>query len=117
MIFNEDTSAGFFCSFLTEKQQWADISGVKGQLRVADFVHPLSEAEPGFELNRSEEQVKSLDGSVLPQDARMFRNFAAQVQSGKLNRDWPMWALKTQQVMDACFASARSGGALVRVSG
>jgi hypothetical protein len=39
----------------------------------------------------------------------MFRNFANQVFSGKLNDDWPMWALKTQQVMDACFESARNG--------
>ena len=37
----------------------------------------------------------------------MFRNFANQVFSGKLNNDWPMWALKTQQVMDACLESAR----------
>jgi hypothetical protein len=36
----------------------------------------------------------------------MFHNFAHQVASGKLNDDWPMWALKTQQVMDACHDSA-----------
>jgi hypothetical protein len=42
------------------------------------------------------------------QDTRMFRNFANQVFSGKLNEEWPMWALKTQQVMDACFESARN---------
>ena len=40
----------------------------------------------------------------------MFRNFANQVFSGKLNDEWPMWALKTQQVMDACFQSARNDG-------
>jgi hypothetical protein len=40
----------------------------------------------------------------------MFRNFARQVFSGKLNGDWPMWVLKTQQVQDACFRSARKGG-------
>jgi hypothetical protein len=38
----------------------------------------------------------------------MFRNFARQVFSGKLNDDWPMWALKTQQVQDACLESARN---------
>ncbi len=37
----------------------------------------------------------------------MFRNFANQIFSGKLNDDWPMWALKTQQVLDACLESAR----------
>ena len=39
----------------------------------------------------------------------MFRNFANQVFSGKLNDDWPMWALKTQKVLDACHESARRG--------
>ncbi len=112
LIFNDETSAGFFCSFLTEKQQWVNVSGSKGGLRLADFVHPFTERELGFELNNREERVTG-DGLVMAQDARMFRNFARQVQSETLNRDWPMWALKTQQVMDACFASARNGGGLV----
>ena len=41
----------------------------------------------------------------------MIRNFANQVFSGKLNDEWPMWALKTQQVQDACFKSAQNGSA------
>jgi hypothetical protein len=40
----------------------------------------------------------------------MFRNFCSQVRSGVLNEEWPMSALKTQQVLDACLASAGSGG-------
>jgi hypothetical protein len=43
----------------------------------------------------------------------MFRNFANQVFSGKLNDDWPVWSLKTQQVLDACFKSARKGSVTV----
>ena len=39
----------------------------------------------------------------------MWRNFANQIFSGKLNNDWPMWALKTQIVLDACLAAARRG--------
>jgi hypothetical protein len=39
----------------------------------------------------------------------MFRNFANQIFSGQLNDDWPMWSAKTQKVLDACLASARSG--------
>ncbi len=39
----------------------------------------------------------------------MFRNFANQVFSGKLNEEWPMWALQTQRVMDACYQSALAG--------
>jgi hypothetical protein len=37
----------------------------------------------------------------------MFRNFADQIFSGKLNEDWPAWALKTQIVLDACLEAAR----------
>jgi len=117
LIFDDETSAGFFCSFLTEKQQWAEISGKKGSLRIADFVHPQSEHEPTFELNERKERIRicnCVDGHdesrAVAQDSAMFRNFAEQVRSGKLNEDWPMWALKTQQVTDACFASAQSHG-------
>jgi hypothetical protein len=48
----------------------------------------------------------------MAQDSLMFRNFANQVLSGKLNADWPMWALKTQQVMDACHDSARKNSSI-----
>jgi len=47
---------------------------------------------------------------VTAQATNMFRNFAGQIFSGKLNAAWPMWALKTQQVLDACQEAARRGG-------
>ena len=91
-------------------------------MRLPDFVHPFDSYEPAFELNQSEVRVTGDAGAKVPsgadrtasahptaQDSRMFRNFANQVFSGKLNEEWPMWALKTQQVMDACFESARNG--------
>ena len=49
----------------------------------------------------------SVQGHATAQDARMFRSFAKQVRSGKLNDDWPMWALETQRVMDACLEAAK----------
>ena len=117
LIFDDDTSAGFFSSFLVEKRQWVDVSGTRGNFRLPDFVHPDSDHEPGFELNDREVRVKCCrcrgrhtQSRAVAQDANMFRNFASQVRSGKLNPAWPMWALKTQQVMDACFASAHKGG-------
>jgi predicted dehydrogenase len=116
LIFDDGASLGFCCSFLAEYQNWVHVGGAKGYLRVADFVHPLSVHEPSFELNKAEERVKCCDCGVqhsdsraMAQDSQMFRNFADQVASGKLNEDWPMWALKTQQVMDACYESARDG--------
>lgn len=110
----------FYCSFLAAKQQWAFISGQNGWLRLPDFVHPFNGYEPSFEVN---EKFQSVSGGVpcppgadplasghpTAQDTRMWRNFADQILSGKLNEDWPMWAAKTQQVLDACHESARRG--------
>jgi hypothetical protein len=45
----------------------------------------------------------------------MIRNFADQIHSGALNDEWPMMSLKTQQVMDACFESAKNDGKLTLV--
>jgi predicted dehydrogenase len=122
LIFNNDTSLGFFCSFLAEYQNWVHVGGAKGYLRIPDFVHPLSVHEPSFEVNQTEYRVKCCDcgaqhsDSRAPaQDSQMFRNFASQVMSGKLNDDWPMWALKTQQVMDPCYESARDGSRTVTI--
>lgn len=113
LVFDDQTSAGFYCSFLAEMQNWAHVGGAKGYLRVPDFVHSFNVHEPAFEVNKAEVRVKCCDcdgahtdSRVMAQDSLMFRNFAAQVRSGKLNDDWPMWALKTQQVMDACMKSA-----------
>ncbi|MFO1488593.1 MAG: Gfo/Idh/MocA family oxidoreductase [Verrucomicrobiota bacterium] len=116
LIFDDQTSAGFFCSFFAENQNWVHVGGAKGYLRVPDFVHPFNIHEPAFEVNRREIRTRCCDcpgehsDSKIPaQDSLMFRNFADQVRSGKLNEDWPMWALKTQQVTDACQQAAASG--------
>jgi len=122
LFFDGGVSAGFYCSFLAPNQQWACVSGQKGWLRLPDFVHPYDSHEPAFEVNRKEIRIPAEAGAPVPparpdpgemghptsQDTRMFRNFANQVFSGKLNEDWPMWSLKTQQVLDACFESARN---------
>jgi predicted dehydrogenase len=122
LIFNDATSAGFYCSFQAELQNWVHVGGAKGYLRVPDFVHPANVHEPVIEVNKTEQRVRCCDCSgphdesrVLAQDSRMFRNFANQVASGTLNEDWPRWALQTQQVMDACHESARKGGRPVRL--
>ncbi|HMP81451.1 MAG TPA: Gfo/Idh/MocA family oxidoreductase [Verrucomicrobiota bacterium] len=123
LIFDDRTSAAFSCSFLVEKQQWLHVSGDKGSLSFPDFVHPDSIHEPSFQLNGSEVRVKCCDckgphtdSRRWAQDVNLFRNFAVQIQSGGLNEDWPMQALKTQQVVDACLASAQERCELVPVS-
>ena len=119
LIFGGGISVSFYCSFLAAFQQWALVSGRDGWLRTPDFVHPFNGYEPAFEVNRTEIRVPTGVSAPAPgadlaelghataQNAVMFRNFANQVFSGKLNEEWPMWALQTQRVLDACFDSAR----------
>jgi predicted dehydrogenase len=98
MVFEDGATASFFSSFLAPLQKWGYISGTKGWLRVEDFVLPKSKEESSYILSGSEVKV----ASSASQEANMLRNFASQVLSGRLNEDWPMWAMKTQRVMDAC---------------
>ena len=123
LFFDDGVSAGFYSSFLAAVQQWVFVSGRDGGLRVPDFVHPFNSREPAFEVNRTEIRVREAGivqaqtpiaesaelGHATAQNTVMFRNFANQVFSGKLNEEWPMWALLTQQVLDACFESGRCG--------
>lgn len=113
-------TAEFYSSFRTAKQQWAHVSGQKGWLLLPDFVHPFNSYEPEFEVNEKRLVVTGdtkcppdadpkKQGHASAHDTRMWRNFANQIFSGKLNEDWPMWALKTQQVLDACHAAAKRG--------
>jgi len=111
-------TAEFYCSFRAAIQQWVYVSGQNGRLRVPDFVHPFDTYEPRFELNETMITVAS-DAKCPPgtnpaefghasaQDTHMWRNFAEQIFSGRLNEEWPMWSLKTQNVLDACLESAK----------
>ena len=120
LIFDGNVSADFYCSFLAAHQQWASVSGRKGFLRLPDFIHPFDSYDPVFEVNRREVRVPGgakcplgadpmAQGHATAQDTRMFRNFTGQIFSGKLNADWPAWALKTQRVMGACLEAAKRG--------
>jgi predicted dehydrogenase len=120
LFFDDNVSVEFYSSFLAAKQQWAFVSGQKGWLRLPDFVHPFNGYEPAFELNEKYVTVPSeikcppganpMDfGHATAQDTRMWRNFANQIASGQLKPEWPLWALQTQKVLDACLAAGRSG--------
>jgi predicted dehydrogenase len=113
-------TADFYSSFKAANQQWVHVSGQKGWLRLPDFVHPFNTYEPAFEVNSKMITVTSdvkcppgvdpsLMGHATSQDTNMWRHFADQIFSGKLNSEWPMWAEKTQKVLDACLQSARQG--------
>lgn len=114
LIFDGNVSASFYCSFVADYQNWVHVSGTKGLLLVPDFTKANDDHEPAFELNRKEVRVKCCncrgkhsDSLEFAQQTHMIRNFANQILSGKLNKDWPEWALKTQQVVDACLNAAR----------
>jgi predicted dehydrogenase len=120
LIFGDGPSMGFYSSFRAQFQNWANIAGANGYLTVPDFVHPASIHEPALVVNNAQETVKICDcggkhteGREPAQDSNMFRSFANQIDSGKFNPDWPMWALKTQQVLDACYHSAQNGNRAV----
>jgi predicted dehydrogenase len=116
LSFGPGVSSGFYCSFLVTDQQWVYVSGSRGYLYMPDFVHARSIDRPAIEVNQVLTEVvtkspgQARECAAVAQEAQMFRNFAAQVRSGKRNHDWPRMALLTQQVMDACLASARNGG-------
>lgn len=129
LLFDGGVSAGFYCSFITGNEQWANISGTRGYLRMPDFVLPFHGEESAFAVENSVFNVRGCDfsmeshsrrvtvpehshGHATAQEAKLFRNFAAQVCSGRLNEAWPEMALKTQQVVDACLDSARADGLL-----
>jgi predicted dehydrogenase len=126
LLFDGGVSAGFYCSFLTADQQWAHLSGTKGTVRLADFVLPFFGNEVSFEVGNAffavtgcEFNMEARTHAVVTreysnshpssQETNLFRNFGAQVLSGKLCEDWPRQALLTQQVMEECLAAARAG--------
>ena len=120
LIFDGGVSAGFYCSFINFRQQWANVSGTKGYLQVPDFVNPFGGGEAGFDVvNHGQDGHQVLPGyrritvaehgntHPTAPEANMFRNFANQIFSSQLNEAWPMWSLKTQTVLDECLKAAR----------
>jgi predicted dehydrogenase len=132
LFFSGGLSSTFYCSFLTETEQWAMISGEKGHLRLQDFVLPFSGTETVFDTGNPQFNVRGCDfemlagnrrwvteehshGDPTAQEARLFANFTDEIQSGTLSPLWPEIALKTQVVMDACRQSSLQQGQPVPV--
>jgi predicted dehydrogenase len=132
LFFEDGVTSSFFSSFLTQTEQWANISGTRGFLRLQDFVLPFAGSETVFETGRAEFEVRGCDFEMSPKDrrwtveershsaptsqeSRLFRHFAQQVQSGSLNPLWPEVALKTQQVLQACHQSSQAQGSPIEL--
>jgi predicted dehydrogenase len=133
LLFNDCTSSGFYCSFLTVNEQWANIAGTHGSVHLSDFVLPFFGSELTFEFNQPFFRVTGCDFNMEPhtqlmrvneysnshpsaQESNLFRAFSDQVLTGQLNPLWPEMAFKTQQVMQACLESARAGNRAVLLS-
>ncbi|MGA2796384.1 MAG: Gfo/Idh/MocA family oxidoreductase [Thermoguttaceae bacterium] len=133
LFYADGVSAGFYCSYLTEIQQWVILGGAKGSLYVPDFVLPWYGAEVAFEVSNPIYNVTGCDFNMEEharrftvseysnstdnsQETNMFRKFAELALSGQLEHRWGEMALKTQQVLDACLQSAHSGGCTVDLS-
>jgi predicted dehydrogenase len=133
LLFDGGVSAGFYCSFITDLQQWVHVSGTNGLLRIPDFVLPNHGSETSFEVSNPVYRTAGCDFDMDPgtrritvpehshghpnaQETNLFRNFGNQIRSGRLNEAWPDMAVKTQQVMEACLASARGDGRPVEVT-
>jgi len=134
LFFNEGVSSSFYCSFLTEHQQLATVSGTRGNLRLDDFVLPFMGNEAAFtvsnaqfsqevcdfHMKRFEKRVavaEYSDSHPTSQETNLFRNFSDLVLGGQPDPVWGEIALKTQKVMMACVESARLGGESVEILG
>jgi predicted dehydrogenase len=130
MFFENGVSASFYVSFLTEHQQWVNISGTKGNLTVPDFVLPNYDSEVAFEVNNAHFAAEGCQFNMErhtrrvgvreyannhpnAQETNLFRNFATLALAGKPDSHWPEIALKTQTVLDACMESARADGKML----
>jgi predicted dehydrogenase len=134
LFFAGGVSASFYCSFRTENQQWATISGNRGSLHVSDFVVPFYGSESSFEVIQPVFNIRGCsfhmenhsrrlaareysDGAPNAQETNMIRTFSDLVTTGRLDPAWGEIALKTQLVLDACLDSARNDGRLLPVVG
>jgi predicted dehydrogenase len=132
LFFPDGVSASFYCSFVTENQQWAHISGTEGFVTVPDFVLPYFGSEVAFTATKAafrargcqfdmEEHTRRFavheHGNNAPesQEANMIRRFSWLATSGRPDDSWALMALQTQQVLDGCLASARQDGRAVEL--
>ncbi len=133
LFFANGISASFYCSFVTEIQQWANVSGSKGYIHLNDFVVPYFGNEVSFAVTNASLNQKSCEFNMeehtrrvtLPeysngrgnsQETNLFRNFSHMVLSGKIDFTWADIAVQTQQIVDGCLASAHQNGKLIDVS-
>ncbi len=133
LLFEGGLTLAFYCSFITEMQQWVSVGGTEGELIVDDFVLPYLGDTLEFRTSRPEYIIRGCDFRMEPksqretvresahgtpdsQEANLYRAFSERVLSGVLEPGWADMAWKNQVVIDACLASALNGGREVSVA-
>lgn len=133
MQFADGVSSSFYCSFITENQQWVNFGGTRGFAQVQDFVLPYFGSSLQFVRSRATFKIDGTLFNMEPsvdtysvaeysnaaansQESRMIRKFSELVQRNAREECWGEYALKTQQVLDACWASSQSQGQWLSVS-
>lgn len=120
--FPNGSTASFYCSFVTQNQQWAHISGTEGYAYLDDFVLPFFGSEvsyyvcqPRFDVrgcsfhmqqHKQRIAVEEYDSGHAPaQEINMIETFQSIVASKTLDPSWGDICLKTQRVMDSLWKS------------
>ena len=123
LFYDDGFSANFYCSFTTENQQWAHMSGDRGQLSMRDFVLPHYGCESSFDVGNTKFEVHGCDfhmqehlqrhsvveyseGHRGSQEVEMIHSFAELVVSGRPDPKWGEMTWATQCVLDALMESA-----------
>ncbi len=127
LFFPHGVSATFYCGFVAELQQWANISGSHGHIQINDFVLPYFGSELTFDVCNAVYDINGCDFNMEPhtrrfavaeysnsadhaQETKMIRHFSANVVAQQIEPFWGDIALRTQRVVDACLRSACAGG-------
>ena len=133
LIFDDQTSAHFYCSFLTANQQWGTIGGSNGYLTVDDFVLPFFDSSIYFKTGYADYTIDACDfdmqkhvkthevhefanSRACSQETRMVRCLSDIAISGERDPSWEQIAYRTQVVMDHCFESANEGSVVKDVA-
>lgn len=131
--FDDDITAGFFCSFRCANQQTAILTGDRGYVTMDDFVLPYMDAEAKWQCHTHELQVDNCrwnfgrhttqhavwehaSGEADSQEVCMMRDFADGILQGSPNARAIEIALKTQRVLDALRRSDVDGGKWVSLA-
>ena len=133
LFYDGGVTVGFYCSFVTELQQWVHVGGHRGGLRVDDFVLPYEGDTLAYEVSRPQYHIRGCDfrmerhvreetlresahGTPDAQEANLYREFSSRILGGRREAWWMEVAWRNQRIVDACLASARAGGQEVAIA-